>query len=505
MSIAKKVTLVVCLLAIGLLMATGYAGLLLREQESQEQVRAHARMMAGVLRFSAEAVLESYGHLKRLERSIGRSKEWSVTIFDRDGRAVVPQEEAPVVNARALRVMERDQPEDEVAAGAYAYRLPLHHRGRVAGGLELRIDLASLVPRDLPKLAALIAGAVLLLFALLVGVFSRTAIGRPIDQLMGGMDHVIKGDLTVALPLDRNDEIGRIAYRFNEMTAQLRDAQEEIRRSADAKLTLEQRLRSSEKLATIGQLSAEIAHEVGTPLNVIGGRARALERKAEQPAEVRKNSQIIADQAERITKIIQQMLDLSRGRIPEKTEVDLARTLGDALAFLEYQTERAGIEVARRIDAALPRVKGDGDGLQQVFINLILNAVQAMRGGGTLEVGARAEHRRKEGLDLAPPQEFVVVEIRDSGPGIPEAEHAQIFEPFYSTKPRGEGTGLGLTVVHGIVKDHDGWIEVENARPHGTLFRVYLPVEEHPATVPHADDTREIKRAGEEVEAARDK
>ena len=219
-----------------------------------------------------------------------------------------------------------------------------------------------------------------------------------------------------------------------------------------------------------------------------------------------KNSQIIADQAERITKIIQRMLDLSRARVPEKSEQDIQRIIKDALAFLEYQVERSGVKVVsaasvcpadtKVIDEGpgveLPRVHGDADGLQQVFINLIMNALQAMPGGGTLTVRARAETRRKEGLEVAAPQDFVVVEVADTGPGIPEEQQSRIFEPFYSTKRKGEGTGLGLTVVHGIVKDHDGWIEVQSAQPHGTLFRVYLPTEEQ--RLPHADDTGEIRR-----------
>jgi signal transduction histidine kinase len=351
----------------------------------------------------------------------------------------------------------------------------------VVGALELRVDLKGLLPAEGSPTAVIVTIVLFVIFIVLTGIFSRTSIGRPIEQLMGGMDHVIRGDLTVALPLDRNDEIGRIAYRFNEMTAQLRDAQEMIRRGAQAKLELEQRLRQSEKLATIGQLSAEIAHEVGTPLNVIGGRARALGRKAEQPAEVVKNSQIIADQAERITKIIQRMLDLSRARVAERTDLDVRRIIKDALAFLEYQVERSGVQVAVAGPGDdLPRVKGDADGMQQVFINLILNAIQAMPDGGQLAVRARTEHRRKEGLEMAPPQLYVVVEVADTGPGIPEEHQSRIFEPFYSTKRKGEGTGLGLTVVHGIVKEHDGWVEVSSVQPHGTVFRVYLPSEEPP-------------------------
>jgi signal transduction histidine kinase len=492
MSIAKKATLVVALLAGLLLAAVGYAALLLREEAEQEQLRTQVKLLATILKVAAESELSNQGQMGALESLVARTREASVTFYGTDGRVVAPApaEETPVVNARAFRVMDRDQAEEELVSGAYAYRVPLHYHGKVAGALELWVDFSALMRAVSPRASLIIAGGLLCVFALLVGVFTRTSIGRPIDQLMGGMDHVIRGDLTVALPLDRNDEIGRIAYRFNEMTAQLRDAQEEIRRSAEARIQLEQRLRRSEKLATIGQLSAEIAHEVGTPLNVIGGRARSLARKADQPAEVLKNSGIIADQAERITKIIQRVLDLSRARIPERTEVDLKRVVRDAVALMEYQIESSTIQVVERHHVDVPPVKGDADGLQQVFINLVLNGIQAMATGGTLTVTTRAEIRRKEGLDLAPPQPFAVVEIADTGEGIPDEAQGQIFEPFYSTKPRGEGTGLGLTVVHGIVKDHDGWVEVDRASPRGTIFRVYLPIEEQ--TDPRADDTREI-------------
>jgi signal transduction histidine kinase len=497
MSIAKKITLVVSLFAGALVGAAAYTGQSLQVREWRNQVRAQTQLLARMLKLAVESTLTAGPGgptpIRNLESLVSKGTQARITIFGLDARPVMPPDKDPVINTRVLRVIERNQSEEDLELNAYAYRLPLHFQGKVAGALEMRVDLKGLLPAEGSPTAAIVIGGLFMIFVALTGIFSRTSIGRPIDQLMGGMDHIIRGDLTVALPIDRNDEVGRIAYRFNEMTAQLRDAQELIRRGAQAKLELEQRLRQSEKLATIGQLSAEIAHEVGTPLNVIGGRARTLERKAEQPAEVLKNSQIIADQAERITKIIQRMLDLSRARVPEKTKLDIRRIIKDALAFLEYQVERSRVNVVDEATTVeLPTVQGDGDGLQQVFINLIMNALQAMPDGGTLAVRARAETRRKEGLEVAAPQEFVLVEVADTGPGIPEEQQSRIFEPFYSTKRKGEGTGLGLTVVHGIVKDHDGWIEVQSAKPHGTLFRVYLPTEEQ--RLPHHDDTGEIRR-----------
>ena len=479
MSIAKKVTLVVSLLAGLLLALVGFLGLQYREAELTERMRKDGWILAAVVRAAAESSLDNYGRLGAIEDMVSKGMPARLTIFGPDGRAVAPApaEERPPINRKALRVMERNLEEEEILSGQYIFRFPLHLVGSdtVVGSLEMRLDPEHYQSRKWFPVAILIAGGLLVLFAGLVGMFSREAIQTPIAQLMEGMDHVIKGDLTQVLPLDRTDEIGRIAYRFNEMTAQLREAQKEIHASAEAKLGLEQRLRQSEKLATIGQLSAEIAHEVGTPLNVIGGRARTITRKADKPEVVTKNATIIADQATRITKIIQQMLDLSRARVPQRTTLDLTRAVGEALSLLDHQLERASIEVTRELPDDLPPVRGDADGLQQVFINLIHNAAGAMPDGGTLTLSAHALTRRKGGLDLAPPQRYVAVEISDTGEGIPEEQREQIFDPFYSTKRKGEGTGLGLTVVLGIVKDHDGWIEVEPGEVAGAVFRVFLP------------------------------
>jgi len=479
MSIAKKVTLVVSLLAGLLLVAVGFIGTQYREAELTERMRKDGWILAAVVRAAAESSLDNYGRLGALEDMVSKGMPAEVTIFSRDGRAVAPAptEERPPVNRKALRIMERNLEEEELVSGEYVFRFPLRQEGSetVVGLLELRLDPERYQGRSWFPIAVFIAGGMLVLFAGLVGLFSREAIQTPIAQLMEGMDHVIKGDLTQVLPLDRTDEIGRIAYRFNEMTARLREAQKEIRASAEAKLGLEQRVRQSEKLATIGQLSAEIAHEVCTPLNVIGGRARTITRKADKPEVVTKNATIIADQAARITKIIQQMLDLSRARVPERTIVDLTSGLDDALSLLEHQIERASIEVVRDLPDDLPPVRGDADGLQQVFINLIHNAAGAMPDGGTLTLSAHALKRRKGGLDLAPPQRYVAVQISDTGEGIPDEQREQIFDPFYSTKRKGEGTGLGLTVVLGIVKEHDGWIEVEPSKDGGTMFSIFLP------------------------------
>ena len=502
MSIDKKITLVVSLLAGLLLIGAGYSSRVIGIEEAIERAHSQGALLGRMLKAAAEASIRDHGHLGHLSDLTSRDQAAVAIFYDRDGRAIapVPVDEVPVVNPRARRIIERARTEtnlvrDGSTPAVFVYRAPLTKEKRVVGALELRIAIDRLVPRSIDYLLMTVAGGLLLFFAVLVAIFSRRAIGRPIASLMDGMDEVIRGDLTATLPLERSDEIGLIAYRFNEMTARLRAAQDEIRRQGDTKLQLEQRLRQSEKLATIGQLSAEIAHEVGTPLNVIGGRARVLERKAEQPDGVRKNAKIIADQAARITKIIQQMLDLARARAPQRGDVDLRQIVEDALVFLEYQTSQ--IRLIRELPRDLPSVYGDADALQQVVLNLLLNAIQAMPGRGTLRIHGAAVRRRKGGLDLAPPQEYVVLEIEDDGAGLATGEIEKIFDPFYSTKDKGQGTGLGLTVVAGIVKDHDGWVEVDPREPRGTIFRVYLPTE---ADQGEATSAPGVDGAGEAIE-----
>lgn len=397
----------------------------------------------------------------------------------------------------------------------YAYMFPLRgsqHRIVAAVDIlrpEVEVDRAyERAVRD----AILTLGSLSLLLVLLLSLTVRQEMTRPLLRLVTGVDEVTRGDYTGAILRERNDEVGLLADRFNEMTRSLRQAREEILAGVDAKLQLEQRLRHSDKLATIGQLAAGIAHEVGTPLNVIGGRARVMARRAEDPQAVTKNAEIIATQAERITKIIQQLLDYARRKAPARGPVDLRAVCSSTLDFLEHQLQTRGVAAVVQpyalqmssgpaAEAGSPErpaaevfdegsapdqpiVLGDADQLQQVCLNLCMNAIQAMPEGGKLQLQLHGLVRKRPGLDRASPGSYVMLAVEDNGIGI-DAEHiGRIFEPFYSTKnadsdpDRSGGSGLGLSVSAGIVKDHDGWIECERRAAGlggGTIFRVYLP------------------------------
>ena len=156
---------------------------------------------------------------------------------------------------------------------------------------------------------------IVIVTTVVVGVVASRFVSRPITKLLSGIDDVAKGDLSHVLLSERDDEIGQIATRFNDMTFSLRESRGETQRQNEAKLALEQRLGQTEKLATIGQLAAEIAHEVGTPLNVIAGRARSIQKKSRDHEAVEKNAEIVAEQTARITRIIQRLLDFTRRKV----------------------------------------------------------------------------------------------------------------------------------------------------------------------------------------------
>lgn len=449
----------------------------------------NSRQLATALRASLEArgVQNVLAEADDLAKEISKSSPWQVQILPR-AAALRPAKPGTEAQIRRLKTMLEVRPRQltEHSNGHYIYALPLRVQSlsspdgyRVAGILEVSRSMQHLAPADRADLRRTIPviAVIVMLTVLAIFLMTRAFVTRPIEKLLAGIDDVAKGDLSRVLLSERDDEVGELATRFNEMTTSLRESQAETKRQNEAKLNLEQRLGQTEKLATIGQLAAEIAHEVGTPLNVIAGRARNLGKKADRPDAVKKNAQVIAEQTGRITRIIQRLLDFTRRKVgaPAVEQVNLNEVTLTTMEFLAGQF--SGARVKTRLDRAegLPPVQGSSDRLQQVLINLLLNSVQAMPDGGTLTVETGSVTRRRPGLEMEAEAKYVVLEITDNGVGIPADQRDKIFEPFYTSKTGSGGTGLGLAVCHGIVKEHDGWIEVTDAPESGTIFRVYLP------------------------------
>ena len=518
MTLGTRVTVVVTLLVAAVLAGSGYAALKVRRANLEADLDREAHEIATALRAgiepldrgTAEEMLLARARAARQHDELFGLEVLSIGSEQRtdDDAWLLLMRAADIQDAPVGRLFDSSSGPRSYAMAvplfdAAALELPPRHparhptaiMGMRRGAGYIDAEVAATARRIYPLFLLVVIGV-----AIGVRFAIEQIVVRPLRRLLEGIDAVGKGDLSRVILAERDDEIGTIAGRFNAMTGSLREAREETERVAGARLGLEARLRQSEKLATIGQMAAEIAHELGTPLNVIGGRARAMAKRAEkaalraagqatesgavelQPppkgadaADVVKNATIIGDEVSRITKIIRQVLDFSRPRGPTVTRVHLGAVVAEALEFLRETIQRQGIEVDVQTMPAPPEVPGDPDQIQQVCLNLIMNAIHAMPDGGKLRVATERMVRRKGGLDLAPPAEYAALIVADSGPGIPAADREKIFEPFFTTKDEGQGTGLGLAVSHGIVKDHDGWIEVDSPAAGGAEFRVYLP------------------------------
>jgi PAS domain S-box-containing protein len=225
---------------------------------------------------------------------------------------------------------------------------------------------------------------------------------------------------------------------------------------------LQEQLRKTERIAELGTLASGMAHEIGTPMNVILGRAEYLmDRVTEEP--VKKGLQTIVTQVERITKVMNQLLTFARRKAPERCPLDLRGTIEDGMELFQERLARNQIQVELALADDCPLALADPDQMSQVFINLVMNAVHAMPDGGTLRIG------------LAPEKQMVKLTIADTGHGIPRDVIEKVFEPFYTTKEFGQGTGLGLTVVKGIIEEHQGSIVVESREGKGTTFTILIP------------------------------
>jgi signal transduction histidine kinase len=225
----------------------------------------------------------------------------------------------------------------------------------------------------------------------------------------------------------------------------------------------QQQLRLTERLAELGTLAASMAHEIGTPMNVILGRAEQLLQRTDDET-MKKGLTIITAQVERMTRLINQLLTFARRGPPNFRPVDLRDVVKNCLDAVEERLSRHCVRVVSEHDEELPHIHGDSDLMMQVLLNLVLNAVQAMPESGTLRVATAREGAHHIRLTVA-----------DTGHGIPPDVLPKIFEPFVTTKARGKGTGLGLTVVLGIVQEHGGSITVDSMPGQGTTFTLRLP------------------------------
>lgn len=252
-------------------------------------------------------------------------------------------------------------------------------------------------------------------------------------------------------------------------------ADEQLSAEAQEYITALARLRHADRLATLNKLASHIAHELGTPLNVIEARALMMASGEVTGAAVANNARIIAEQAARMTKIIRDIVTFARRQSSTSTPVDLLSLVKTALGLSAIAGQSRKVALALDGSSQSVEVTGDSSKLLQVIMNLILNGVQAAPEGGTVRVATGVRNRPPADYPEGPPVEYAAIEVRDQGAGIPKESLDKVFKPFFTTKKADEGAGLGLAVAQQIAKDHGGLIEVESEVGKGSCFTVYLP------------------------------
>ena len=365
---------------------------------------------------------------------------------------------------------------------------PITLEGAVAGAVAVKFSARrsdELIGR-IRFWALTLAGLSLVLMGVLMSVAIQFVVDRPIRRFMHAISTVSDDGVPAAVSLTRSDEFGVLARHFNEMMARIERFSEELRtRIAEATGELDHRVRQveqlnvllyemqrrlshAERLALSGRVMAEVAHEVGTPLHSVAGHLELL-RKDLPPAllseDVTRRFTIIEAQVSRVIEIISRLLDATR-RVPsEPTAVDLNALVRDTAELVRPGLAGARLTLDVSTEPMLPAVLGQRDQLQQVILNLLTNAIDATPPDGRVAMTTRTR----------PGQEEVEIAIADTGLGIAPADRKHIFEPFFSTKEAGHGTGLGLFITGEIVREHKGRIELDSDEGSGSTFRVCLP------------------------------
>lgn len=367
-------------------------------------------------------------------------------------------------------------------------------RGQVVGALEVA---GSLTERDKEFRAELlqILGRTMLAasaaFAAVV-VAGFYFVGRPMRRLVAKARRIGAGDLSEPLDLKQRDEVGELAREMNQMCERLGAAQARLQEETQRRLDTSEQLRHADRLTTVGKLASGVAHELGTPLNVVSGRAKMIVRGQVQGAELTESAQAIVDQAERMTNIIKQLLGFARRRQPQHRRESLRGVVDRTLALLAPMAQKSNVEC--KVVHAEPEAMAEIDVslIEQALTNLIVNAIQAMPKGGLLTIRSSEEVVSPPAGVSEPAGTYAVVHVEDTGMGMNSEQLRHAFEPFFTTKDVGSGTGLGLSVAHGIVRDHDGWITASSAVDKGSRFSIYLPLRQvkDPANAQERPDRR---------------
>lgn len=365
-------------------------------------------------------------------------------------------------------------------AGLYCSYYPVELGDGRLGALEMSESLArrdqythDTITRTILLMGALIAAAVLL-----VAVVGLRLIAHPLEALIQKTQQVASGELRTPVIVRGSDELAQLASALNQMCENLDTSQQAVQRETAQRIDAMEQLRHGDRLKTVGRLASGVAHELGTPLNVVIGRAGLIAGGNLGAEDVIKSAKSIQTEATRMTGIVQQLLNFARRSTPKQTLCDLNSVLDLTVSLLEpiIKKKNAQVSITERLSEGVT-VNIDAAQMQQVFSNLLMNALLSRDAGAAVQVAAQRCDATSPEASGSEPIRCVRITVTDNGEGISDADLPHVFEPFFTTREVGQGTGLGLSISHGIVSEHGGWMTVASIPGEGTTFAVFLPVE----------------------------
>jgi signal transduction histidine kinase len=484
MKLVRKLTLILLLVIFAILGVDTWLGLRAYRDWQEADTRRDQRVLGRALGAAVASAWADHGEQAALaligaanERESHTEVRW-VVLDDRTSGRYAPRVERevlePLRHGRQVVLTHHDADgEDRI----YTYT-PVATGAPQAGALEVSESLqeeqqylhARIVHSLEVALTMVVVGTLL---AWGVGV---RMVGEPIRRLVAKAQRIGAGDFSQPLVLRQRDELSELAEEMNMMASRLEQSGRKLAAETAARLETLEELRHADRMSSIGQLASGIAHELGTPLNVVGARAKMiLSGETADEGEISDAARIIGEQAERMTRIVRQLLDFARHAPARRQPTDLVQLAEQTAALLQPLAARRGVHLVVSSDVEALTAEVDGAQLQQALTNLVMNAVQASRRGGRVHVCVTCGTECPPAALGRPAGEYVRLEVRDEGTGIAPDVVANVFDPFFTTKPVGEGTGLGLSVAHGIASEHGGWIDVQSEPGRGSCFRICLP------------------------------
>ncbi|PQO39393.1 two-component sensor histidine kinase [Blastopirellula marina] len=386
--------------------------------------------------------------------------------------AEVPKEELEIATTEAMATVQiRDSQGNE----HYMLYYPIDIEHDRAGYVEFKVpleDVAQYIRMTTYRTISILIG--MLLCGVAVVVAGVSIVGRRLDKLVEKTKRIAQGDFSQPVQIKGNDEISELGTALNQMSETLETQQRELQEASSARLSAMEQLRHVDRLKTVGRLASGIAHELGTPLNVVSGRAGLIASNRLTEEEVKESAIVIKSESDRMAAIIRQLLDFARRRPPQRSIVQPRELVSTVINLLQPLAHQRDVLLELSESSAMP-TSLDPMQIQQVVTNLIVNAIHASSPGGTIRVSIISTKTSPPTEPNFPERNYISICVEDHGIGISEDAMPHLFDPFFTTKEVGEGTGLGLSVSYGIVEDHGGWIDVQSKLGEGSRFTIYLP------------------------------